>query len=194
MSKVQPSKKFDPAFVIRKSFVSMFIVFTFVAYAIHEQLINPNGSAPANASARPMPNNSEANAPTDLSPTLAPTQYAPGVLLPTSMPTIAPTAVIPTVASGQYKDGQYTGSSANAYYGMVQVKTIIQGGKITDVQFLSWPSDRRTSQRINSQAMPYLTQEAIQAQNAQVDIISGATLTSRAFIQSLQSSLNSAKA
>jgi uncharacterized protein with FMN-binding domain len=60
------------------------------------------------------------------------------------------------------------------------------------VQFLQYPSDRRTSQRINSIAMPYLRQEAIQAQSAQVDIISGATLTSEGFQASLQSALQAA--
>jgi uncharacterized protein with FMN-binding domain len=73
------------------------------------------------------------------------------------------------------------------------VRAIIQDGRIMDVQFLEYPQDRRTSARINSRAVPALRREAIQAQNAQVDIISGATLTSEAFIQSLQSALDQAK-
>jgi len=68
----------------------------------------------------------------------------------------------------------------------------VQGGKLTDVQFLDYPHDRRTSQRINQQADPWLIQEAIQAQSANVDIISGATLTSQAFAQSLYTALNQA--
>lgn len=96
------------------------------------------------------------------------------------------------VNKGQYKDGQYTGDTFDAFYGNVQVKAIIQNGKITDVQFLQSPNDRQTSIMINSQAMPLLTQEAIQAQNSQVDIISGATDTSKAFIQSLGSALSQA--
>jgi uncharacterized protein with FMN-binding domain len=75
----------------------------------------------------------------------------------------------------------------------VQVKAVIQAGKIADVQFLQYPNDRRTSIRINNIAMPYLITEAIQAQSAQVDVISGATLTSQAFAQSLQSALATAK-
>jgi uncharacterized protein with FMN-binding domain len=59
---------------------------------------------------------------------------------------------------------------------------------------LLYPNDRRTSIRINATAVPDLQQEAIQAQSANVDIISGATLTSQAFVQSLQVALNSAKA
>lgn len=92
-----------------------------------------------------------------------------------------------------YKNGSYTGDSVDAFYGYVQVKATISGGKITDVQFLDYPHDRSNSVYINSQAMPYLTQEAISAQNANVDIISGATATSQAFQQSLASALAQAK-
>ncbi len=100
-----------------------------------------------------------------------------------------PQAQAPVVQSGAYKNGSYMGSVADAYYGNVQVKAIISGGKITDVQFLDYPRDRGTSVRINSYAMPYLTQEAIQAQSANVNVVSGATATSGAFNESLASAL-----
>lgn len=93
---------------------------------------------------------------------------------------------------GQYKDGTYTGSVADAYYGNIQVQAIISGGKITDVQFLQYPNDNGTSHMINTQAMPYLRQEAITAQSAQVDIVSGASDSSQAFQQSLSSALSQA--
>lgn len=95
--------------------------------------------------------------------------------------------------TGLYADGSYTGNPADAYYGTVQVQAIIQNGKIANVKFLQYPSDRNTSRYINSQAMPMLTQEAIQAQSAQVDGVSGATATSGAFKQSLASALAQAK-
>jgi len=95
----------------------------------------------------------------------------------------------PSQNNGQYKNGEYTGNVEDAFYGNVQVKIIISSGKISSVQFLDYPQDRQTSVYINSQAMPYLKQEAIQAQSANVDIISGATATSQAFIQSLASAL-----
>jgi uncharacterized protein with FMN-binding domain len=97
-------------------------------------------------------------------------------------------------ASASYKDGSYTGSVANAYYGNVQVQVSISGGKITNVQFLQYPNDNPNSQNINQQATPYLQQEAIQAQSANVNTITGATFTSQAFVQSLSSALNQAKA
>jgi uncharacterized protein with FMN-binding domain len=92
-----------------------------------------------------------------------------------------------------YKDGTYTGAMEDAFYGNVQVQVLITHGKINNIQFLQHPSDAMRSVAINDIAMPNLTQEAIQAQQANIDIVSGATQTSQAFIQSLQSALNQAK-
>lgn len=92
-----------------------------------------------------------------------------------------------------YKNGVYIGIAADAIYGYIQVKTTVLNGKITNVQFLQYPNDRNQSIEINTQAMPLLKQEAIQAQSASVDIISGATDSSQAFILSLQSALDQAK-
>lgn len=93
-----------------------------------------------------------------------------------------------------YKDGEYTGDVTDAFYGNLQVKAVIRGGKIADVLFLQYPNDRETSIEINKQAMPMLKTEAIAAQSAEVDIVSGATQTSEAFIGSLKSALLQAKA
>jgi uncharacterized protein with FMN-binding domain len=95
---------------------------------------------------------------------------------------------------GQYIDGSYTGSVADAYYGNVQVRATVAGGKLTKVTFLQYPNDRSTSVSINRQATPLLAQEAIQAQSAKVDGVSGASDTSAAFVQSLASALAKAKA
>jgi uncharacterized protein with FMN-binding domain len=94
--------------------------------------------------------------------------------------------------TGQYKNGSYTGSEADAQWGYVQVKITVQNGKLTNVQFLEYPNHRDRSVEINNYAMPQLTSEAISAQSAQVDIISGATDTSEAFIQSLGDALSQA--
>ncbi len=68
-------------------------------------------------------------------------------------------------------------------------------GSVTSpaVQFLQYPNERSTSVRINSFADPQLEQEAIQAQSANVNIVTGATLTSEGFQQSLQATLGQAK-
>lgn len=104
----------------------------------------------------------------------------------------AATATPQSVMNG-YKDGTYQGDVADAFYGNVQVAVTISGGKITDVTFLQYPNDRSTSIEINTQAMPFLKQEALAAQSANVDIVTGASQTSRAFIESLTSALSKAR-
>ena len=91
-----------------------------------------------------------------------------------------------------YKDGTYTGDATDAYYGIIQVQAVIKGGKIADVLFLQYPNDRQHSIAVSQYAMPLLRTEAIQAQNANVDVVSGATQSSGAFVQSLQTALNRA--
>ncbi len=103
---------------------------------------------------------------------------------PTTAPVSAP--------RGQYKDGSYTSPVADAFYGPLQIKVVVSGGRISDVQFLQHPSDRQTSVEINSQAMPMLRSEVITAQSAKVDGVTGATQTSRAFIESLNFVLSQA--
>lgn len=92
-----------------------------------------------------------------------------------------------------YQNGEYIGPVVDAYYGNVQVKAVIEEGKLTDVVFMDYPHDRQTSERVNQQAMPYLKEEALQAQSAEVDIVTGATQTSLAFKKSLQSALEKAR-
>jgi uncharacterized protein with FMN-binding domain len=97
-------------------------------------------------------------------------------------------------SSTMYKDGTYTGTAADAYYGYIQVQAVVKGGKLIDVVFLQHPSDQQTSQEINSQAMPMLKEQALQVQSAHVDGVSGATDTTQAFIESLTAALASATA
>jgi len=112
-----------------------------------------------------------------------------------STATSSPPSPSATATSGSlYKDGSYTGSVADAQWGVVQVKSVITNGKITDVQFLQFPNDRSRSIYINSIADPELTSEAIQAQSASVDIVTGATDSSEAFMQSLSDALSQAHA
>jgi uncharacterized protein with FMN-binding domain len=115
----------------------------------------------------------------------------PSVVTPPP-PAPAPTPT-PTPTKTGYKDGVYTGSVADAFYGLLQVQVIIKRGLINDIVFLAYPDDRENSLFINGQAMPILTEEAIEAQSADVDIISGATETSIAFKESLGVALAAAK-
>ncbi len=124
-------------------------------------------------------------------PAAAQSQTAPAQT--PSKPTLPAATPAPQKPAGIYADGSYTGSPADAYYGTVQVKAVVKNGQLADVQFLQYPNTHSNSVYINSQAMPLLTQEAIQAQSAQIDGVSGATFTSQAFQQSLVSALALAK-
>jgi uncharacterized protein with FMN-binding domain len=95
----------------------------------------------------------------------------------------------------QFRDGTYTGSPANAYYGTVQVRVVVKNGQVASIDVLNYPSDRSTSRQINSYALPQLQREvvqAFQAQSARIRIISGATLTTEAYLNSVQSALKQA--
>ncbi|MBI1863738.1 FMN-binding protein [Candidatus Woesebacteria bacterium] len=109
-----------------------------------------------------------------------------------STESLIPSPFATSQPASKYKDGTYTGPVTDAYYGDVQVQVAVQGGKISDVTFLKYPNDRRTAIEINQQAMPFLKQEAINAQSTNIDIVSGATQTSMAFIESLKSALDQA--
>jgi uncharacterized protein with FMN-binding domain len=158
---------------MKKFIVAVLIVGTFILYSFlyHSNAVAllPTQSAPSSPSTSVSPSSVA-------SPTVA-----------SSTPSVAGTSGSP------YKDGSYTGSAADATWGNVQVKAVIQHGKITSVQFLQYPDDRNRSIMINSYADPQLSSEAIQAQSANVDVVSGATDSSEAFIQSLTNALAQAK-
>ena len=96
-------------------------------------------------------------------------------------------------SSVTYKDGIYTGSVEDVFYGDLQVQAVISGGKLTDVTFIKYPNDNPTSVAVNTQAISVLKSEAIQAQSAQVDIVSGASDSSLGFQKSLAHALAQAK-
>jgi uncharacterized protein with FMN-binding domain len=116
-------------------------------------------------------------------------QAAPGAA---AVPNGGGASVAVAAKTGHYRDGAYVGDVVDAYYGPLQVQASISGGRIASVKALQYPADRRTSQRINNQALPALQSEVIAAQDTQVDIVSGATLTSEAYIRSLDSALGQA--
>ncbi|MEU2630788.1 MULTISPECIES: FMN-binding protein [Kitasatospora] len=85
-----------------------------------------------------------------------------------------------------------TGDAANTRYGPVQVKVTLDGSRITNVDVVQYPSNDHRDQEINSYALPLLNQEAIAAQSARIDVVSGATFTSDGYTRSLQSALDKA--
>jgi uncharacterized protein with FMN-binding domain len=128
--------------------------------------------------------------------TLAPLGHQPAATAPpaTTAPgspaTTAPAGSSPpptTAPSGPAKS--YDGQTFFNQYGPVQVRVVIQGGRITDVQALQMPVDHQRSAEISQFAEPQLRSEVLQAQSANIDLVSGATYTSENYAQSLQSAL-----
>lgn len=85
-----------------------------------------------------------------------------------------------------------TGDTVQTRWGPVQVRVSIKSGRLTEVTAVSYPQDNPRDQEINGYALPQLRREALAAQSAQIDTVSGATYTSDGYRQSLQSALDSA--
>ena len=135
-----------------------------------------------------------ASAPTPAAPPLPPSSLALLTVTPTRPTTAAPPPPAPLKAAvGQFRDGTYTGSSADAYYGTVQVRAVVTSGRLVSIDVLDYPSDRSTSRQINNYALPQLQREVVQAQGVHVKIVSGATLTSDAYVNSLRGALQQAQ-
>ncbi|MBK3624378.1 FMN-binding protein [Streptomyces asoensis] len=108
----------------------------------------------------------------------------------------APTAgsSAPAASGGSATTGTrtLTGDSVQTRWGPVQVRVTLKDGKLTDVTAVTYPQENPRDQQINSYAIPQLTREALTAQSADIDTVSGATYTSDGYRQSLQSALDSA--
>ena len=132
------------------------------------------GTTPATAAA-PVP----ANAPS-ASPSPSPSSSS-------SSSSSAPASG--TAAAGA---GTYTGSAVNTRWGIVQVQITVANGKVTASTAVQYPQNNSRDRQINAYAVPALNQEAVAAQSADIDAVSGATVTSDGYTQSLQSALNQA--
>jgi len=86
----------------------------------------------------------------------------------------------------------YTGPVAQTRWGPVQVKISVQGGKLTKVTILQQPSGNSRDAEINNYALPILINESLKAQSANIDMVSGATVTSGGYVKSLQAALDEA--
>lgn len=153
-------------------------------------LVQPAASsAPAATSGPAAAPQSAANRAANATPrAAAPTPRA-------ATPTATPVATAaPAAGSGgtALANGTVAGPVVQTRFGPVQVQVTIAGGKISDVTALQLPSDRQRSAEISGIVGPMLQSEALAAQSAQIDLISGATYTSDAYAQSLQSALDQA--
>ncbi|WP_433296345.1 FMN-binding protein [Actinoplanes sp. CA-030573] len=136
-------------------------------------------------------------------PPAAPAAAPPAVDLVDSTPSAKPsssgkkpgaskTSAAPPKAKTGLKDGVFKGKGVTNPYGTVQVSIKIEDGKITAAE-ATYPTAGESA-TINPVAIPKLKQETLQAQNANVSAVSGATYTSKSYRESLQAALDSAKA
>jgi uncharacterized protein with FMN-binding domain len=111
---------------------------------------------------------------------------------PTSVRSGATRASTAAGSSGSTSDRTVTGSVAQTRWGPVQVQLSVADGKITAVDVVQYPNGNGRDQEINDYALPILTKETIDAQSADIDMISGATVTGDGYVSSLQSALDQA--
>lgn len=125
-----------------------------------------------------------------------------GGALPGTAPVTAAPGVVPDDTSEPRSDSPspkpavrtitVNGTVAQTRWGPVQVQIKITGKKITEVRVLQRPTGNSRDEQINSSALPKLRQQALQAQTAQIDGVSGATVTSDGYRESLQAALDAA--
>lgn len=95
-------------------------------------------------------------------------------------------------STGSTTAATFDGTKVQTRFGTVQVRVTIQDGKITEVTPLQLTDAERKSAQISSRAAPVLRSEVLQAQSANVQTIGGATVTSDAYLTSLQAALDAA--
>ena len=149
--------------------------------------------------AAPQPSATEELIPTPLPADPSPASAGP---TPTRRPFAGATAVAassedPPAAATATDEGAATlaavrlvGEPVAIRWGEVQVAITLEGGDIIDVETIALPLGDRRSSGINQRAEPVLRQQAIAIDSADVDVVSGATYTSRAYAMSLQSALD----
>lgn len=106
-------------------------------------------------------------------------------------PLPSPPAVAAPPSPGESPGGTRTvnGPIVDTEFGPYQVRVTFSGATITDVRLITEPDDGH-SRRIASFAEPTLRSEALAAQSAHIDMVSGATATSEAYTRSLQAAID----
>lgn len=128
--------------------------------------------------------------PVDPAPTASSSSSSRSRAASSTSASASPSSAPSTSASTAAKS--YTGTVAQTRWGPVEVEIAVTSGKITKVTVLQSPSGNPRDTEINDQALPVLVQSTLQAQSAKIDMVSGATVTSGGYLQSLQSALDQA--
>jgi uncharacterized protein with FMN-binding domain len=131
--------------------------------------------------------NSTATPPTTAS-TSQPSSSSPSPSPPSPSPPSSPSPSSSAASNSE----TFKGSVAQTRWGPVQVQITTKDGKVTAVDVIEYPTQNPRDVEINDQALPVLVAETLEAQSAEIDMVSGATVTSEGYLQSLQAALDEA--
>jgi uncharacterized protein with FMN-binding domain len=159
--------------------LALVLLFSFKTPDAPARVAAGNGNGPPAATARP--------AGVTAAPTRPPTGQGGN-----GSSKASPTPASTKAPAGGLASGTVTGPEIDTRYGLVQVQVTIANGKVTDITATELPYDRSRSAEISQYAEPILRSEALTAQSAQIDLVSGATYTSIAYARSLQAALDQA--
>jgi len=141
--------------------------------------------APAQTQAAPAPADTAAATP---APAATKSSAKKSTATASKAPATA-TTTAPAVAAKAKPSGTFTGSTQQTRFGPVQVEITISNGKITAAKALQYPNNDFRSQQISQQAIPYLVQETLAANSANIQGVGGASYTSQGWYDSLVSAL-----
>ncbi len=167
------------------------------ASRLPDQVAADRAAARLAISPTPTPSHVDTSAGPVPATTATPAAAGPGPSTPTGGPASTagprPTATTtrPVPAPGRTPTW-ITGDSSFTEFGYVTVAITVDNGRITDVKTIEMPSNEPRSISISSNAAPILRQRALTAQSAHFDTVTGATWTSDAYKESLQSAIDHA--
>jgi len=121
-------------------------------------------------------------------PSAAPTDSPAASPTPTPTKTPKPSKA-PT---GTLKDGTYDGDAIKFKFGTAQVEIVVSGGVITEVKALKLPTAGGYTKRVTTFFQTDIPARIVADQGWKISNVGGATYTSRAYSQSLQSAINQA--
>ena len=123
-----------------------------------------------------------------------------------AVPVANATAAVKAAKKTIVRTKKFTGATIDTgRYGLLRVTIVVRKTttivgsrktvkrKITSISVPEYPNDTDRSAFISQNAIPVLMQEALRAQSARIDVVSGATYTSDAFAQSLQAAIMAEK-
>ncbi len=161
--------------------VGLVLLLSYKSHPLAGATVAASGDQPK---AGPSDDSSSQNDNLPPSPSAAPSQSPSGTASKKAAPPAKPAA--PATRT-------ITGDAVDTDYGTVQVRVTMTGSRITNIVNVQLPNDRPRSQEISSFAGPQLRSEALAAQSANIDAVSGASYTSAGYVKSLQSALDKAR-